>query len=149
MNIHLVSFLIDTGATRSTVYAVDVPNLLLFKKEIQVVGVSNNQINNQVSTNVPVKIRTLDNDHEFIICEQSPVNLLGRGLLCEMHCVIYCTPDVMAIQMQYESSEFKIKSQESKVHLFPALTKEDLPPGLRHAVEEEIWDFAGSKIGLI
>ena len=88
VNGHPVSFLIDTGATRSTVRTAEVPNLPLSGKQVQVVVISNKQLLNPVSASVPVKIGPIEKDHQFVVCDSSLVNLLGRDLLCKLNCVI-------------------------------------------------------------
>ncbi|KAJ1157350.1 hypothetical protein NDU88_010064, partial [Pleurodeles waltl] len=46
---HRVSFLGDTGATRSTVKSAEVPNLPLSGRTVQVVGVANQYLTNRIT----------------------------------------------------------------------------------------------------
>ena len=125
VNGHQVSFLIDTGARRSTVCSAEVPNLTLSGKQIQVVGISNRQCLNEVTEKVPVKIRSIKDKHQFIINDTSPVNLLRKDLLCKFNCVIYFTLQGIAIETQDEDFNYKIKSQEI-VQMYQLIRKEDL-----------------------
>ena len=77
---HPVYFLIDTGATHCTVPPMEVPNLPLLGKEVQVVGISNKQMINEISAYAPVGIGAMENNYQLIICDCSSVKLLGRNL---------------------------------------------------------------------
>lgn len=62
---------------------------------------------------------------------------------------MYCTEDGVELYRCNDNVEFKLKSQEAVVALFPVLTKEYLPPNLNCKVNEKVWDFSGKDIGLI
>lgn len=73
----------------------------------------------------------------------SPVNLLGRDLLCKLNCSIYCTPRGIEFHTNVEDVVFKIARQKSDVGMYPLLTSEDLPIELQDTVLPNVWDFTG------
>ena len=64
-----------------------------------------------------------------------------------MNCVIYCTPDGVAVETQDEDSEYTF--QTKIVQQFLMFLKQDLPADLRDPVKDKVWDFTGKDIGLI
>ena len=71
---------------------------------------------NPVSAKVSVKIGSLGEGHQFVTCNSSPVNLLGRDLLCKLNCVIYCTPDSVELQTHDENVDFNLSTQKSTIN---------------------------------
>ncbi|KAJ1092946.1 hypothetical protein NDU88_006056, partial [Pleurodeles waltl] len=78
-----VSFLVDTGATCSTVRSAEVPKLSLSGRTVKVVGVANQLLTNLITDPVQVELGTFQGLHRFVVCDSSPVSLLGRDLLCK------------------------------------------------------------------
>ena len=91
-------FLVDTGATLSS---VNIANLPPSNKHISTVRVGGHPISNPVSE--PVTVETtmfpFSTKHAMLIATQAPCNLLGRDLLCEMNCTIHCTPDGIFLEV--------------------------------------------------
>ena len=114
--------MVDTGATRSTVRSVEVPDLPLLGKQMQVVEVISPNHMNKITKRVLVNIGNIKNKHQFIISDTSPVNLLGRDLLCKMNCVIYFTPHGVSVETHDEDSECKFQSEI--VQEFPMFLKQ-------------------------
>ncbi|XP_078506943.1 uncharacterized protein LOC144767334 [Lissotriton helveticus] len=146
---HPTTFLVDTGASRSTVRSAVVPNLPLSGQTIQVVGVANRRMTNPLTEPVPVKIGSFSDRHQFVVCDSSPVCLLGRDLLCKLNCTIYCTPKGVELQTNDDDADFKVANTHTCIELYPAITVEELLWDLRDSVSPEVWDFTGEEIGLI
>ncbi|KAJ1215031.1 hypothetical protein NDU88_002641 [Pleurodeles waltl] len=154
---HKVSFLVDTGATCSMVRTAEVPNLPLSGKTVQIVGVANQYLANPISELVQVKIGNFKGSHIFVVCDSSPVTLLGRDLLCKTGCSITCSNDGMEIQMNSDDENDPAPEAECEVineeypliSFFPVFTVKDIPPDLQGAVKEKVWDLTGKEIGLI
>ncbi|KAJ1175251.1 hypothetical protein NDU88_000539 [Pleurodeles waltl] len=102
---HRVSFLVDTGATRSTVRSIEVPNLPLSGRTVQVVGVANRYLTNPITDPVQVRIGNYQGSHKFVVCDSSPISLLGRDLLCKLGCSIMCSNDGIKIQTSSDGEE--------------------------------------------
>ncbi|KAJ1180644.1 hypothetical protein NDU88_005864 [Pleurodeles waltl] len=77
---HKVSFLVDTGAISYTVRSAEVPKLPLSGRTIRVVGVANQYLTNLITDPVQVEIGNFQGLHKFVVCDSSPVSLLGRDL---------------------------------------------------------------------
>ena len=117
-----MSFLVNTGATKSSVRATEVPNLPLSGEKVQVVGITSETQLNDVTAPIPVKIGPVRKIHQFVICDSSPVNILGRDLLCQLNCTIHCTPDGVILATHDEDAEFKISSQSAGNGFYVLLT---------------------------
>ncbi|KAJ1117546.1 hypothetical protein NDU88_005745 [Pleurodeles waltl] len=155
---HCVSFLVDTGATRSTVKSSEVPNLPLSGRTVQVVGVANRHLTNSITDPVPVSIGNYQGVHQFVICDSSPIALLGRDLLCKLGCSIMCSNEGITIQTSsdgeeedsVEGDEMETVDEEYPlICLFPMITEEDIPAELRETVGKEVWDMTGKEVGLM
>ncbi|KAJ1208196.1 hypothetical protein NDU88_003582 [Pleurodeles waltl] len=154
-----VSFLVDTGATRSTVRSAEVPKLPLSGRIIRVVGVANQYLTNPITDPVQVEIGNFQGLHRFVVCDSSPVSLLGRDLLCKTKCSITCSYDGIEVQTNSddEGDEGQFSEEETGtanedyplITLFPMLTMIDLPVELQGTVTERVWDLIGKEVGLI
>ncbi|KAJ1105885.1 hypothetical protein NDU88_003289 [Pleurodeles waltl] len=155
---HRVSFLVDTGATRSTVKSSEVPNLPLSGRTVQVVGVANRHLTNPMTDPEPVSIGNYQGVHQFVVCDSSPIALLGRDLLCKLGCSIMCSNEGITIQTSsdgeeedsVEGDEMETVDEEYPlICLFPMITEEDIPAELRETVGKEVWDMTGKEVGLM
>ncbi|KAJ1101291.1 hypothetical protein NDU88_006363 [Pleurodeles waltl] len=154
---HKVSFLVDTGATRSTVRSAEVPKLPLSGHTIKVVGVANQLLTNPITDPVQVEIGTFQGLHRFVVCDSSPVSLLGRDLLCKTRCSITCSNDGIEVQTNSDNegdggqiSETETTDEEYPlISFFPMFTVTDLPADLQGRVKEKVWDLTGKEVGLI
>ncbi|KAJ1189210.1 hypothetical protein NDU88_005960 [Pleurodeles waltl] len=156
---HKVSFLVDIGATRSTVRSAEVPKLPLSGRTIRVVGVANQYLTNPITDPVQVAIRNFQGLHKFVVCDSSPVSLLGRDLLCKTKCSITCSN--YGIEVQTNSDDEGDDGQFSELEavtanedyplitIFSMLTVTDLPAELQGTVTEKVWDLTGKELGLI
>ncbi|KAJ1180371.1 hypothetical protein NDU88_005592 [Pleurodeles waltl] len=149
-----VSFLVDTGATRSTVRSAEVARLPLSGRTIRVVGVANQYLTNPITDPVQVEIGNFQGLHRFVVCDSSPVSLLGRDLLCKTKCSITCSNDGIEVQTNSDDagdeSQFIEEGGETNedypfITLFPVLTLIDL----QGTVTEKVWDLTGKEVGLI
>ena len=52
-----------------------------------------------------VQVGLLTEQHSFLLATNSPVNLLGRDLLCKLNCTVKCTPDGVYLEMLQDSHE--------------------------------------------
>ena len=131
-----VPFLVDTGATVSSVRSEDM-DLPLSGKEILTVGISG--VPHQTPLSAPAiitsAIHPFTTKHSLLLTSGSPVNLLGRDLLCKMNCKIHCTPKGIFLEVPHEhqfdvhlmlqqahcETEFlwKIITSSVQLHLYP------------------------------
>ncbi|KAJ1091547.1 hypothetical protein NDU88_004667 [Pleurodeles waltl] len=155
---YTVSFLVDTGATRSTVRSVEVPRLPLSGRTIRVVGVANQYLTNPITDPVQVEIGNFQGLHRFVVCDSSPVSLLGRDLLCKTKCSITCSnngiegqtnSDDEGDESQYIEEGGETNEDYPLITLFPMHTLIDLPVDLQGTVTEKVWDLTGKEVGLI
>ena len=86
-------------------------------------GITSKSQINDVTVPLPIKIGPVREVHQFIVCDTSPVNLLGRDLLCKLNCTIHCTPDGIVITTHDEDADVKIISQTEREGYYVLLTK--------------------------
>ncbi|KAJ1190758.1 hypothetical protein NDU88_000080 [Pleurodeles waltl] len=156
---HKVSFLVDTGATCSTVRSAEVQKLPLSGRTIRVVGVATQYLTNPITDPVQVEIGNFQGLHKFVVCDSSPISLLGRDLLCKTKCSITCSNEGIEVQTnsydegddgQFSESETETTIEDYPlITLFPMLTVTDLPAELQGTVTEKVWDLTGKEVGLI
>lgn len=51
-----------------------------------------------LSSVIPIEIGPLTEEHVFFISPESPINLLVRGLLCNLIATIFCTVDEVSVE---------------------------------------------------
>ncbi|KAJ1108983.1 hypothetical protein NDU88_006353 [Pleurodeles waltl] len=154
---HRVSFLVDTGATRSTVRSAEVPTLPLSSRTVQVVGVAIQYLTNLITDPVHVEVGNFQGLDTFVVCHSNPVSLLGRDLLRKTKCSITCAND--GIEIQANSDDEKDQAPEIEcentieeyplMKFFPMFTVKELHPDLQGTVQENVWDLTGKEVGLI
>ncbi|XP_042261512.1 uncharacterized protein LOC121893578 [Thunnus maccoyii] len=93
-----VDIMVDSGATISTVKADEhvctpTPNF------VTTVGVSGVPVVEPLSQRAKITVEGSDVQHSFLISEKSPINLMGRDLLCKLHATIQCTPDGLFLSL--------------------------------------------------
>ncbi|KAJ1191684.1 hypothetical protein NDU88_001000 [Pleurodeles waltl] len=144
---HRVSFLVDTGATRSTVRSVEVPNLPLSGRTVQVVGVANRYLTNPITDPVQVRIGNYEGSHKFVVCDSSPISLLGRDLLCKLGCSIMCSNDGIKIQTNSNGEEEDgvggdevetVDEEYPLISLYSMLIEADIPAELQETVAKPL-----------
>ena len=79
-----VSFLVDTGATRSTIRKDVMPTALLSHQRANVVGISGGVEKIPITQNITIEYGPLEVHHAFLLAVNSPISLLGRHLLCRL-----------------------------------------------------------------
>lgn len=84
-----VPFLVDTGATFSTLNDVDFHNHAT-PETVSVVGFSGVQHKLPLSSPLLVSAGTQAIEHSFVLSQDVPVNLLGRDLLKSLGATILC-----------------------------------------------------------
>ncbi|KAJ1141256.1 hypothetical protein NDU88_007590 [Pleurodeles waltl] len=156
---HKVSFLVDTGATRSTVRSAEVPKLPLSGRTIKVVGVANQLLTNPITVPVQVEIGTFQGLHRFVVCDSSPMSLLGKDLLCKTRCSITCSNEGIEVQTNTddEGDDCQISEPETEtadeeypfISFILMFTMTDLPADLLGTVTEKVWDLTRKEVGLI
>ncbi|KAJ1176374.1 hypothetical protein NDU88_001656 [Pleurodeles waltl] len=155
---HRVSFLVDTGATRSTVRSIEVPNLPLSGRTVRVVGVANRYLTNPITDPVQVRIGNYQESHKFVVCDSSPISLLGRDLLCKLGCSIMCSNNGIKIQTNSDGEEEDsvggdevetVDEEYPLIILYPMLSEADIPAELQETVGKEVWDMTGKEVGLV
>ncbi|KAJ1105190.1 hypothetical protein NDU88_002598 [Pleurodeles waltl] len=155
---HSVSFLVDRGATRSTVRSIEVPNLPLSGRTVQVVGVANRYLTNPITDPVQVRIGNYQGSHIFVVCDSSPISLLGRDLLCKLGCSTMCSNDGIKIQTNSDEEEEDslgrgevetVDEEYPLITLYPMLTESDIPAELQETAEKEVWDMTVKEVGLV
>ncbi|KAJ1098686.1 hypothetical protein NDU88_003793 [Pleurodeles waltl] len=145
---HKVSFLVDTGATRSTVSSAEVPKLPLSGRTVKVVGVANQLLTNPITDPVQVELGTFQGLHRFVVWDSSPVSLLGRDLLCKTRCSITCSNEGIEVQTNRddEGDEEQVSEPETEttdkeyplINFFPMFTVTDLPADLQGTVQKKV-----------
>uniref|UniRef100_UPI00358E1EFB uncharacterized protein n=1 Tax=Myxine glutinosa TaxID=7769 RepID=UPI00358E1EFB len=88
-----LEFLVDTGATRSTINKGQLPSLRPTARNVQILGVSGLPQALPISEEVRVTCGPLEAKHAFLMTTTAPTNLLGRDLLCRLGCQISCTEE--------------------------------------------------------
>ena len=88
-----VSFLGDTGATHLTIRKDVMPTAPLSLQRVNVVGISGIAKKIPRTQNLTVEYGPFEVHHAFLLAANSPVNLLGRDLLCRLGCTVRCSPD--------------------------------------------------------
>ncbi|KAJ1081612.1 hypothetical protein NDU88_001790 [Pleurodeles waltl] len=156
---HKVSFLVDTGATRSTVRSAEVPKLPLSGCTVKVVGVADQLLTNPITDPVQVELGTFQGLPRFVVCNSSPVSLLERDLLYKTRCSITCSNEGIQVQTNNddEGDEGQISEPETETtdeeyplnNFFTMFTVTDLPADLQGTVREKVWDLTGKEVGLI
>ncbi|KAJ1191989.1 hypothetical protein NDU88_001302 [Pleurodeles waltl] len=154
---HKVSFLVDNGATRSAVRSVEVPNLPLSSRTVQVLGVENRQLTNPITEPVQVELGNYLGLHRFVVCDSSPVSLLGRDLLCKTKCSINCTDAGIEVQTNSDDEEEQASAmvfnnayeEYPLIEMFPLFTIKELHADLQGIIKEKVWDLTGKEVGLI
>ncbi|KAJ1089608.1 hypothetical protein NDU88_002759 [Pleurodeles waltl] len=156
---HKVSFLVDTGATRSTVRSAEVPKLPLLGCTVRVVGVANQLLTYPITDPVQGELSTFHGLHRFVVCDSSPVSLLGRDLLCKTRCSTTCSNVGIEVQTNSddEGDEGQVSEPETEttdeeyplINFFPMFTVTGLPAYLQGTVKEKVWDLRGKEVGLI
>ncbi|KAJ1118345.1 hypothetical protein NDU88_006537 [Pleurodeles waltl] len=155
---HKVSFLVDTGAASSTVRSAEVPKLPLSGRTVKVVGVANQLLTNPITDLVQVELGTFQGLHRFVVCDSSPVSLLGRDLLCKTRCSFTYSNEGTEVQTNSEDegeehvSEPEIEAADEEyplINFFPMLKVAALPADLQGTVQEKVWNLTGKEVGLI
>ncbi|KAJ1164467.1 hypothetical protein NDU88_004904 [Pleurodeles waltl] len=148
---HKVSFLVDPGASRSTVRSQ------LSGRTIKEIGVANQLLTNPITDPVQVEIGTFQGLHRFVVCDSSPLSLLGRDLLCKTRCSITCSNEGIEVQTNSddEGDDVRISEMETTdkenplISFFPMFTVTGLPTELQGTVTKKVWDLTGKEVGLI
>ena len=85
------SFLVDTGATRSTIAAEELPGVEKSRNSAQIVGLGGKIQTLDTTAHLRVRCGPMQEKHAVLLSTTTPVNLLGRDLLCKLGCTIACT----------------------------------------------------------
>ncbi|KAJ1093264.1 hypothetical protein NDU88_006369 [Pleurodeles waltl] len=123
---HRVSFLVDTGATRSTVRSIEVPNFPLSGRTVQVVGVANRYLTNPITDPVQVRIGNYQGTHNFVTSSDGEEEDSVEG------------DEVETVDEEYPL-----------ITLYPMITEADIPAELQETVGKEVWDMTGKEVGLV
>ena len=66
-------------------------------------------------------------EQKFLIFPSSPVNLMGRDMLCKLNAVIFCTPDGLFMQIPddklIQASQLLTHTEVTTVYLWRMLGK--------------------------
>ena len=74
-------------------------------QQVKVVGVIGVPMQTPLTKKLKVEIGPLAEHHVFLFAIDSPVNLLGRDLLCQLGCTVRCTWGGVFLDLPQESSE--------------------------------------------
>lgn len=155
VNGKLTSFLVDTGASLSTLKPTKSTNLKASEETVRAVGVGGIPMCLPVSEPTMVSIGPFTENmsgfttsHSFLLSDTTPVNLLGRDLLCKLNCTIYCTPDGIFLET----------NERNKTTVLAALVDQNQPIGeekgkvhdrVVSSVPPSVWSSSSNDIGLI
>ena len=84
-------FLVDSGATVSAINKTGI--LQESNQTLKTVGIAGIAMSETISKPVPTIVSHVPLEQKFLISPSSPVNLMGRDMLCKLNAVIFCTPD--------------------------------------------------------
>ena len=86
--------------------------------------------------------------HSFLLSDTTPVNLLGRDLLCKLNSTIYCTPEGIFLETK----------QDNTTAVLTALTDQQQPVSMEKvhiqdkivsSVSQSVWASSSNDVGLI
>ncbi len=103
VNGRTVEILIDSGATLSTVKSNE-HVCTATNNFVTTVGVSGVPQKEPLSKCTNITVDGNNVTHSFLISETSPINLMGRDLLCKLHASIHCTPDGLFLSLPDEKA---------------------------------------------
>ncbi|XP_027139064.1 uncharacterized protein LOC113746658 [Larimichthys crocea] len=112
VNGNTVEILVDSGATISTVKTAEhvcTPT----SNFITTVGVSGVPIAEPLSQRTKITVEGSEVMHSFLISDKSPINLMGRDLLCKLHATIQCTPDGLFLTLPDEKAALAFQFLQS------------------------------------
>ncbi|KAJ1127126.1 hypothetical protein NDU88_005529 [Pleurodeles waltl] len=125
-------------------------------RTVQVAGVVNQYLTNPITDLVQVEIGNFQGLNKFVVCDSSPVSLLGRDLLCKTRCLITCSTDGIEIQKSDDEedpapeNECETTNEDYPlIEFFPMFTVRELHSNLQGTVQENVWDLTGKEVGLI
>lgn len=78
---------------------------------------ANTKLTNPLTEPVPVRIGDFVDKHQFVVCESSPVCLLGRDLLCKLNCTIFCSPKGIELLTNDNDATFKVAKEHLCIEL--------------------------------
>uniref|UniRef100_UPI0010A0C0C6 uncharacterized protein LOC114590397 n=1 Tax=Podarcis muralis TaxID=64176 RepID=UPI0010A0C0C6 len=132
--------LLDTGATYSTLTG---SHLTPGEETRTVMGLDGIPRNCPLSKPANVSVGPLSVNHTFLLTS-SPVNLLGRDLLCKLNATIQCGQEGIYLHMPDESIfNFQGVLQEAQTQNI------DLPPELLNNVSPTLWGTESTSVGLL
>ncbi|CAI5773706.1 protein NYNRIN-like [Podarcis lilfordi] len=139
---HPYQCLLDTGATYSTLTD---SHLEPGSETRKVMGLDGLPRTCPLSQPAKVTLGPLLAEHTFLLTS-SPVNLLGRDLLCKLNATIKCSGDGIYLYMPEDSvPAFQGMIQEAKSdRQFP-----ELPPELENELPPSLWGTESTSVGLL
>uniref|UniRef100_A0A670J9F9 Gag-Pol polyprotein n=1 Tax=Podarcis muralis TaxID=64176 RepID=A0A670J9F9_PODMU len=132
--------LLDMGATYSTLTN---SHLTPGDETRTVMGLDGIPRNCPLSKPAKVSVGLLSVKHTFLLTS-SPVNLLGRDLLCKLNATIQCGQEGIYLHMPNESI-FSFQGLLQEAHN----TTIDLPPELLNSVSPSLWGTESTSVGLL
>ncbi|CAI5769370.1 XP_028568777.1uncharacterized protein LOC114588027 [Podarcis lilfordi] len=139
---HPYRCLLDTGATYSTLTSSHLEPGSETKKVMGLDGIPRTC---PLSQPAKVTLGPLLAEHTFLLTS-SPVNLLGRDLLCKLNATIKCSEDGIYLYMPEDSvPAFQGMVLEEKLdRQFP-----ELPPELENELPPSLWGTESASVGLL
>ncbi|CAI5797312.1 XP_028568777.1uncharacterized protein LOC114588027 [Podarcis lilfordi] len=139
---HPYRCLLDTGATYSTLTSSHLEPGSETKKVMGLDGIPRTC---PLSQPAKVTLGPLLAEHTFLLTS-SPVNLLGRDLLCKLNATIKCSEDGIYLYMPEDSvPAFQGMVLEEKLdRQFP-----ELPPELENELPPSLWGTESTSVGLL
>ncbi|XP_034647845.1 uncharacterized protein LOC117888497 [Trachemys scripta elegans] len=137
------------GASRSALRSAEFPSVPLTTLSVNAVGISNQPVSHPVTKPLAVSLGPLANKHAFLLSPSSPVNLLGRDLLCKLGCAIYCTPDGVFLQVPDENTNLVLATLHIEE---PAKLPTTRSPDLVHLLSQippHLWSPHANEVGQI
>uniref|UniRef100_A0A8C8S4F1 Peptidase A2 domain-containing protein n=1 Tax=Pelusios castaneus TaxID=367368 RepID=A0A8C8S4F1_9SAUR len=107
-----------------------------------VIGVSGKPFSVPLSTHAKVRIGPLTTEHAFLLSTGTPVNLLGRDLLCKLHATVECSPEGIRLLIPRSNLPYL------QLALISSVNHKELPDNLK-SLPETLWGWTSTEVGLL
>uniref|UniRef100_A0A665THK9 ribonuclease H n=1 Tax=Echeneis naucrates TaxID=173247 RepID=A0A665THK9_ECHNA len=93
-------------------------------------------------------VSSFTTSHSFLLSDTTPVNLLGRDLLCKLNCTIYCTPDGIFLETNHGNATAVIATLTEQIQPISE-EKGEVYDRIVSSVPPTVWASSTNDVGLI